>query len=237
MYEYIWGNNPIRAEYRGQPVHLLARGAKNSALVEFLDGHRMITSQYAIEEKEKNMIIKITAIRNSKLGKHDAKEVVGEKTDGQEWTKKFFANNDDLQDELREFGIGDMVNVKLEKDGKFWNIKGFSEVTQEDLADEAERKEKFGGNKTYAPSSPSAKSSGYSKGGWNGRTGAAYDRSAAIYLAFDIMKSTKSAAELKKIILLDIIELAEEINKYIHEGTNASTEFLNAGDPLAPPKK
>jgi len=33
---------------RGEPCRILARGAKNSVLVEFLDGFRVVTSRHAV---------------------------------------------------------------------------------------------------------------------------------------------------------------------------------------------
>lgn len=48
---YKWGNNETRAEYKGKPCRLLAHGKKNSVLVEFEDGHKMITSRYALKAR------------------------------------------------------------------------------------------------------------------------------------------------------------------------------------------
>jgi hypothetical protein len=47
-YEYLWGNNPVRAARRGQLCRVLVRGTRNSVLVEFADGFRMVTSAKAL---------------------------------------------------------------------------------------------------------------------------------------------------------------------------------------------
>ena len=49
IYKYYWGNNPVRAGFRGRLCVLLAVGGFNSALVEFIDtGERLLTDRRAI---------------------------------------------------------------------------------------------------------------------------------------------------------------------------------------------
>lgn len=45
---YAWGNNPRRAELKGRPCRVLATGRMGSALVEFADGERVVTSRRAV---------------------------------------------------------------------------------------------------------------------------------------------------------------------------------------------
>jgi hypothetical protein len=45
---YVWGNNPKRATLKGRRCRVIARGAKNSCLIEFEDGRREIVSRYAV---------------------------------------------------------------------------------------------------------------------------------------------------------------------------------------------
>lgn len=46
---YFWKPTPMRPiDRKGQPCRILARGAKNSVLVEFEDGFKVITSKYAV---------------------------------------------------------------------------------------------------------------------------------------------------------------------------------------------
>ena len=55
LYYYPWGNNAKRKELKGRIFKILARGAKNSALVEFIDnGQREIISRNAIRKLETN---------------------------------------------------------------------------------------------------------------------------------------------------------------------------------------
>jgi hypothetical protein len=49
LYIYGWGNNPRRRELQGRRCRILAHGAMNTILVEFLDnGERVTTSTRAL---------------------------------------------------------------------------------------------------------------------------------------------------------------------------------------------
>lgn len=47
-YRYAWGNNQVRKKYKGQLCKVLAYGSKNSVLIEFKNGDRLLTSRFAI---------------------------------------------------------------------------------------------------------------------------------------------------------------------------------------------
>lgn len=47
-YLYVWGNNPVRVQYRGQRCRVVVRGRMNTCLLEFEDGRRLVTSRNAI---------------------------------------------------------------------------------------------------------------------------------------------------------------------------------------------
>jgi len=50
---YNWKNNPKRKLLFGKKCKVIARGSKNSVLVEFENGQREVTSRYALrKEKE-----------------------------------------------------------------------------------------------------------------------------------------------------------------------------------------
>jgi hypothetical protein len=179
--------------------------------------------------KGESMLIKITEINDSELGSYDAKEIVGDRVDGQgEWRKKCFANDQQLMAELAEFGVGEIVNVKLKKGkgtNKYgkpnYNIDSFEEA-DEDLVKAVKAN----------PSGKSSGASGSSGSFKSGRSGEAYDRSAAIYLAVDVLKhnnalNTKKTAQF--ITEKEIFELAVKFNAYIHDGDDGS-------DPLDPPE-
>ena len=56
-YYFVWGNNEVRKKLKGKRLRVIARGALNSALVEFEDGQQLIISRNAIrkvkEERER----------------------------------------------------------------------------------------------------------------------------------------------------------------------------------------
>jgi len=52
-YVYRWGNNPKRATLKGRRCRVLARLAKNFALVEFETGQREVVSRNALWREER----------------------------------------------------------------------------------------------------------------------------------------------------------------------------------------
>jgi hypothetical protein len=50
-YLYRWGNNPKRATLKGRQCRVLARLARNSALVEFENGQREVISRNALKRQ------------------------------------------------------------------------------------------------------------------------------------------------------------------------------------------
>lgn len=51
---YAWGNNAKRATMKGRHCTVIARGRKNSCLIQFLDnGQREIVSRYAVRSVER----------------------------------------------------------------------------------------------------------------------------------------------------------------------------------------
>jgi hypothetical protein len=51
-HRYHWGNTPERARRKGQLCRIISRGARQSILVEFDDGYRMITSMRAVRRSQ-----------------------------------------------------------------------------------------------------------------------------------------------------------------------------------------
>ena len=174
------------------------------------------------------MLIKLTGIHDDKLGSKDAKRIEGKRIDNDEvWERKIFADAKDLRGQLEQFGIGEVVNIKQVRNGKWWNIGGFEKPTAELI--EKVKSEGTGG-KSYQNTAPSG---GGAKSTWNGRTGEAYDRSAAIYLALDVLKynndATVDGSGPQPIPLAALYSLAEGVYEYIHSGVNPTV------DPLEPP--
>jgi len=154
---------------------------------------------------------KVTVVEGTKYGSEDA------------WETKIFKNQKDLLDQLEEFGPGETANFKFKKNGNFYDLYEISEPTEENLA--------------YAKQGGQAgKGGATSGGGYNGRTGEQWNRSAAIYLAVDIAKENKTAKG--KVKMEDVMELAGEIYDYIQLGhTQYDNPFAEGegGDPLDPP--
>ncbi len=49
-YRFAWKNNPKRARLYGQRCRVITRGKRNSALVEFEDGERVVISRNALRK-------------------------------------------------------------------------------------------------------------------------------------------------------------------------------------------
>jgi hypothetical protein len=52
-HSYSWGNNPRRAELKGRRCRIVATGKMGSALVEFENGERVVTSRRAVRSLSK----------------------------------------------------------------------------------------------------------------------------------------------------------------------------------------
>jgi hypothetical protein len=179
-------------------------------------------------------IIKLTAIKDGKLGSKAAKFVHGEKVDsGEEWSKGFFANDKTLKDQIEDFEVGDYVNVVMVQKGEYWNIKEFQEASAE-MVDKAKRSNFRPGFKD----SPSARRND------GGSRGDDTNRSAAIYLAREIVQhkldndggpGTMSPVEVAVLC----VDLAHNIiYPYIKDGVVPVVEKpkRKKADPLEPPE-
>jgi hypothetical protein len=147
-------------------------------------------------------------------------KIVGTKLDnGQEWTSGLIFDNKysaDILSEIRDLTQGDKINVELEQKGKFWNVVGIGPVKDAPSA-----------SSESVPSSTKA---------WGGRSGEAYDRSAAVYLAFEFLKETSTEGTMKSTKLSDLFDVANVINIYIHEGKTQAPSVGGTGDGLEAPQ-
>jgi hypothetical protein len=48
FYRYAWGNNEKRKTMQGRLCRVIARGKKNSIMIEFQDGQREVVSRHSI---------------------------------------------------------------------------------------------------------------------------------------------------------------------------------------------
>ena len=189
------------------------------------------------------MIIKLTKVVDSKLGKHPAKEIHGEKVGTNEpWKKAFFANNKEIKDKLNEFEMGDIINVVMEKVGDYYNIADIKEASDDDIAN-AEKYTK----KSSAPTGGGG--AGFVRRPDGGSRGDDTNRSAAVYLARDILNTTIGAwGETSKMTPEFMAAYATQLANaiilpYIKDGVVAEIKPLEkpkAGrakkDPLEPPQ-
>ena len=184
------------------------------------------------------MIIKLTAINDTKLGKSPAKEVVGTKIqDGSAWKKAFFANQKDLRDALEDFEVGDIVNVVMEQKGDYWNISDFKEASDDDIEKATTAPKKF--------SKGNSGDTGFRRPD-GGSRGDDTNRSAAIYLAREcIVMACKDTVQPEHLPAEYYAEWASKIADkiifpYIKDGTiresaKAGKAKKSSADPLAPP--
>lgn len=57
-YTYQWRNNPKRETLKGRSCRVVARGKKNSIMIEFENGQREIVSRYSIRKTYKQILEK-----------------------------------------------------------------------------------------------------------------------------------------------------------------------------------
>jgi hypothetical protein len=181
------------------------------------------------------MIIRLTRIdKTAKLGASDAIRVYGERTDGTEWSRAFFANETDVAASLEEFGIGEWVKVKLVRDpknAKYWNIKGFAAATEEDRNSEAKKPNEYRSKGTSSGSKTSGTSSG-SNGGGGSLTKAEWaEKNRKTEMSIAKAVAVKSAVAAGKTTKAAIIKLADELLPYLLD-----TSPVGDSDPLDPPK-
>ena len=168
---------------------------------------------------------------SAKGKKYKALEVVGTNVvDNQQWSTDIFKSQTDIVEKFDDFGAGETVNIRFQKNGTFWDVVDVTEASEEEIK--------------QIKSKPTGGPSSGGKGGWNGRTGDAYDRSASIYLAYDMIKGTTTEASLRKMDVFDLlantIEIAEDVFSYIHDGktpmgSDESPFVEDDDDPLEPP--
>lgn len=171
------------------------------------------------------MRIVYEGLESAKRGRYDGYMVKGTKEDGKSWEQFIFARgkDEDLVKKFKSFSKGDNLNVKMVKNGNFWNIADVSLGS--------------GGNGGKGSSSSSGGGGGSFKPSSNFRNPANHDRSAALAMAKDtILEAWKMGAYKKTtavpLIVDSILEVADKFNKYITgnlqlEKLEANTEDLD----------
>jgi hypothetical protein len=187
------------------------------------------------------MLIKITSVNDSLLGKFDAKELVGTRVDnGEEWSKKFFANNLKLAADLAEFGVGETINVKMKQNGKYWDLTGF-ETASPAMIEKVKGQGAYNANSATGGAPAASGGGGAKKGGWTPDPNK--DRGVSLRYAIDSVIATTKPADLQK---TDFLTFAQRVNEFMKVYVDLMTgkdPFKDAGDEkvggddgLAPPQ-
>ena len=179
----------------------------------------------------------LEAIKSTVLGKAAAVEISGtDLVKNEQWSKKFFKNKTDLVEQLQDFEPGDEVNVVMEQDpanSKWWNIKSFEAMTDDDRA-KIEAKKKFG---TKAPAGGGGgASTGSVRRSDGGSRGDDTNRASAIYLAREIvnMCGVSGYNADPTTVALEVVRLSDEIiYPYIKDGAVAMLTDQEATTPAA----
>ena len=190
------------------------------------------------------MIIKLTAVNDCMIGgKFPGKEIEGVRIDnGERWGKNFFADKRELRNQLEEFGLGDVLNIKLVQDGKFWNIESITEASEALIQKAQEYGAKAGttgppteakGKAYTSTSATSTKGSDkMSKAEW-----AEKDRKAKI--GYSIHNSIAAAAQVNKVGTSPekLVEYATKLLPYLmlEELPGKFDESVFVEDALTPP--
>lgn len=132
--------------------------------------------------------------------------------DNTDWvSSKIFNNpyNEEILGKLETLTEGDEVGIAHKKNkAGYWVVSDITAVKSDPSPAKTGNSGRTGGT---------GKSST-----WNGRTGDAYDRSAAVYLAFDFLKYNKGilTAKAKEMAISEdeLFSLAIRIDRYIHTG-------------------
>lgn len=179
------------------------------------------------------MIIKLTGVEDGKLGSKAAKVIMGEKVGtGEKWATKFFANNKEIRDKLSDMEMGDIINVVFTKNGEFYNVSDVLEATDEDI----EKAEKYGKKQSGGSSAGSNPAIRRSDGGSRGDD---TNRSAAIYLARDVVAATQDGKKFTSAeYALLCVNLADTIiYPYIKDGAVYTPSKEEMKKPAGRPKK
>ena len=159
-------------------------------------------------------IITLESVKEVQLGKGKFKEITGKKVgETEEWKTRFFASDKALADQLHDFEPGDYVNIIMEKKGQYWNVKEFKDVSDEEI----EKAIKFSKGPKDAP----AGASGGVRRADGGSRGDDTNRSAAIYLARELVNMVgRKYNSGPEEIAIEAITLADKfIFPYIKDGT------------------
>lgn len=175
--------------------------------------------------------------------KHPDMEVVASKGDGSPWSKRFYSSNKDLMRGFDKHAIGDWIEIKFDET-RFKNMVSVGAGSKPDVpaGGYSNSPGNSGGGsapaKTYGGNANVTRKDGTSRG-------ADTNRSAAIYLAKEVINMVYTASDLKKMGVVNTVgamgDAAQLIFGYIANGdlplvtANTPKGTAPSGDPLSPP--
>lgn len=159
------------------------------------------------------MIIKYLKQKDIEKSGYAFTQIIGEKADGSQYTKDFFANDADLGAQLAEFAPGEFLNLSYDT-SKYKNLKSIA-----------------GANGFPAQSSSSGGKAGTKTQTNNNNNGGNFrgddtNRASAVYLAKEVVFKCLPKSLNNDEILDSIIANANVIFKYITEGRNLIEEAI-----------
>jgi len=168
------------------------------------------------------MIIKYLKSKEIEKGGYQFIQITGEKADGTTYNKDFPQWDSEMVAALDNFAPGEFLELSYKSD-KYKNLKGIKGATGFDVQKDA-------------PKNPSKKRSGGSSEDFGNTRGMDTNRSAAMYLAKDIVEKSvgKKAIPIKDYTHM-IIATANTLLMYLTEGRDLVKEEM-VGDGLAVPE-
>ena len=156
------------------------------------------------------MIVKYISKKEIERGGYQFVEITAEKADGTLYTKSFPTWDSDLCGKLDRFAPGEFLNLSYKQD-KYKNLKDIKEATG--FATNT------GGNKGRGNTA-----SGVTSNDSGATRGTDTNRSAAIYLAKEIVFKCFPKETNVDTLMTSLFYLSEEVYKYIAEGKSSVIE-------------
>lgn len=172
-------------------------------------------------------LIKVKKVEPLKIAGYKFTAIKGEYPDGKEFSNKIFANDKDLNNSIDVIGIGEIALITTVKKGKYDNITNIEIGSEKDFK---KAESEASANDTSGDSNKSFDRSA-------GLRGADTNRSAALYLAKDVVMANNDGRCPKE----KLFAVAEMIKHYIEDGAvpnfgMSTMEDASDDDGMEPPK-
>jgi len=156
------------------------------------------------------MIVKYVKSKPITKNGYDFIQIMATKDDGSAYTKDFFENNAEMTEKLDQFAPGEFLKLSYDTT----KYKNLADIEAADGFEERQSKGSSGGG---GKKNTSSHDSGNSRGEDT-------NRSAAIYLAKEVVfKCLPKSTDVGE-VLSNLFAVADDIKKYIADGINPSIE-------------